>query len=269
MRAGRLLAYAAAIAFFIVMQGFNLARQARFERLSGYSRAVVEFLGLRDAREQYLIIYHETKPIGYSGYTVRSYEGGGACAYKMTLDGYARLLPWLGTRGALALRGEVLLDALGEILSLELALDVAGERFELAGGREGGEVLVRVARGGKDLKAAFTIPRSLGIAGAVLPIPPLGDLSEGVAREIPYFDPLTRMQARIGARVIERAIMKIEGVRMEVLRIELTAPSGVFIVTAGIDGDILRVEAPGGIEFRQGTSAQAHHLFEESSKSDS
>lgn len=52
MRAGRLLAYAAAIAFFIVMQGFNLARQARFERLSGYSRAVVEFLGLRDAREQ-------------------------------------------------------------------------------------------------------------------------------------------------------------------------------------------------------------------------
>ncbi len=263
MRAGRFLAYAAAIAFFVAMQGFNVARQARFEQLSGYSRAVIEFLGLRVSREQYLIIYYEGKPIGYSGYTVQSPEEGGASihSYKMTIDGYARLLPWLGTRGALALQGEVLLDGLGEIMSLDLTLEVAGERFRLAGGREGGEVVVRLARGAEDLNAAITIPRSLGIAGAMMPIPPLGDLSEGDTREIPYFDPLTRMQARVSLRVLERAPAMVEGVRMEVLRLDLTAPSGTFIVTASPDGDILKVEAPGGIELRQGSSTQAHRLF--------
>ena len=68
MRISRYLAYAAAIGFFLVMQSLNVARQARFERLSGYSRAVVEFLGMRVSREQYLLFYYENRPVGYSGF---------------------------------------------------------------------------------------------------------------------------------------------------------------------------------------------------------
>jgi hypothetical protein len=264
MRVSRYLAYAAAIGFFLVMQGVNVARQARFERLSGYSRAVVEFLGMRTSREQYLLIYYQSKPVGYSGYTVYCLEAGNAATYRMALDGYAQVIPWLGAQGAVALRGEVLLDSLGEIMSLDVSLELAAERFRLTGTTQGSDVLVKIARGEKDLGLALSLPRGIGIAGAMMPIPPLGELKDGETREIPYFDPLTQMQATCSVHVRERSMQMFEGVRMEVLHLEVAAPAGVFHVTAGLDGEVLRVEAPAGIELRQSTSLNAHRLFKSS-----
>ncbi len=263
MRVSRYLAYAAAIGFFLVMQGFNVARQARFERLSGYSRAVVEFLGMRTTREQYLLIYYQNKPVGYSGYTVHAMEAGSPATYTMTLDGYAQVIPWLGAHGAIALSGQVLLDSLGEIMSLDVTVQFAAERFRLTGRTQGTDVPVTIARGGQDLGVVINLPRSMGIAGAVMPIPPLGELTDGETREIPYFDPLTQMQAVCTVRVRERTTQLFDGVRMEVMLLDVAAPAGTFNVTAGLDGEVLKVEAPAGIELRMSTSTTAHRLFKQ------
>jgi hypothetical protein len=266
MRLLRYLSYAAAVGLFLLVQGLHVARTIRHASLGAYSRSLVEFLGLRNERERYLLIRQGGKPCGYSGLRVERRQKAGETRYRVTLDAFARLIPWLGRSGEISLDGEVTLNDRGQILTVAAALAAGGERFRFRGRKEGASVALEVLAGGTREGPVLRIPAELGLGGVIFPMPPLGELAVGEERRIPYFNPLTRRRTSCTVRALRHAEVTFAGMRLEAIQLEVTAPAGTFEVLAAPDGDVLSVKAPGGFEFRRATSQEVRSLFRKTKK---
>lgn len=262
MRALRYASYGMALAFFLLFQGLHVARTVRLSRLSAYSRALVEFLGMRTERERYLFVRYGGKVRGYSGLKVERLFDRPDARYRVSIEGFApRLIPFLGSRGDVSLDAELTLNDRGEIMRVTADLSAATETVRFAGEKQGDSLPLHILRGDRETGLTVELPAELGIGGAVFPVPPIGDLRVGEERSFSYFDPLTQRRAECRVHAVERTQLSQLGIKMEALIVEVATPAGRYTVTTAPDGEVLRVAGPGGIELVRATSLEVRSYF--------
>ena len=113
MRTARYASYVLAAAICLLFQGIHISRTVERARLGAYSRALLDFLGMRNERERYLLIRHGGARRGYSGLRVERLFDRSDARYRVALEAFASVLPWLGRRGDVRLEAELLLDDRG------------------------------------------------------------------------------------------------------------------------------------------------------------
>ena len=97
----------------------------------------------------------------------------------------------------------------------------------------------------------------------LLPIPPLGKLSEGEAKSISYFDPITRMPASCRIEVLKTKILTYQDLKIKAYVVKAELPIGEFIITTSSDGEIFEATGPGDITFRRSSRLEVRRHFDE------
>ncbi len=269
MKAIRWISYLLAVALFLWFQTWNLQRHLKESSLGGYSKSILGFIGLRDERTRILLFERNGKIIGYSSFTIAHIQADEAeeavpnAEYRLTVASQAEVIPWLGSKGKIKLHAEILFDALCEALVLEGKFSAAGAIFLLEGKRDGSELVTKISSPDRKLDLSFRLPRNIGLGGAMLPIPPLGELSVGDKKTISYFDPIMRTHAECRIEVLKTTIFTYGHLKLKAYVVKVELPIGAFTITASPDGDVFKAAGPGDITIRRSSPLEVHHFFKD------